>query len=120
ATRLSAEEVGVEALGWVTPNRLIGKALVDFIEDKQNIALRAPAKLASFTVTADGVEAVVETDKPETFKARLLIAADGAQSEVRKQLGIGAERTEYDQAAVVCNVRVERPESETAYERFAD
>src|SRR6185503_20324348 len=38
ATRLSAEEVGVEALGWVTPNRLIGKALMDFVADKKNIA----------------------------------------------------------------------------------
>ncbi len=121
ATRLHADEAGVEALGWVTPNRLIGKALIDFISGKDNIAIHAPAKLISFKTGADGVEAVVEAEgKQTTLKARLLVAADGAQSEVRKGLGIGAEKTDYAQTAVVCNVRVQHPVAETAYERFAD
>jgi 2-octaprenyl-6-methoxyphenol hydroxylase len=120
ATRLSAEEAGVEALGWVTPNRLIGKALMEFIAGKPNITLHAPAKLQSFTADATGVAAVIEADKPLTLKAKLLIAADGAQSEVRRQLGIGGEKWDYAQTAVVCNLRVERPEAETAFERFAD
>jgi 2-octaprenyl-6-methoxyphenol hydroxylase len=120
ATRLSAEEAGVEALGWVTPNRLIGKALMEFIAAKPGITVHAPAKLQSFNADTRGVEAVIEAEKPLTLKAKLLIAADGAQSEVRRQLGIGAERADYAQTAIVCNVRVERPEAETAFERFAD
>ncbi len=120
ATRLSAEEAHVEALGWVTPNRLIGKALMEFIAGKPNITVHAPAKLQSFTADAQGVAAIIEAEKPLTLKAKLLIAADGAQSEVRRQLGIGGEKWDYAQTAVVCNVRVERPEAETAFERFAD
>jgi 2-octaprenyl-6-methoxyphenol hydroxylase len=120
ATRLSAEEAGVDALGWVTPNRLIGKALMEFIASKSNISVLAPAKLQSFKVDANGVEAVVEAGRSLSLKAKLLIAADGAQSEVRRQLGIGGEKWDYAQTAVVCNVRVERPEAETAFERFAD
>jgi len=120
ATRLSAEEAGVEALGYVTPNRLIGKALMEFIAGKPNISVFAPAKLGSFTLEADGVSAGIEADKPMALKARLLIAADGAQSEVRQKLGIAGEKWDYAQTAVVCNVRVERPEAETAFERFAD
>lgn len=120
ATRLSAEEADVEALGWVTPNRLIGKALMEFIAGKPNITVHAPAKLQSFTADSKGVEAVIEAEKPLTLKAKLLIAADGAQSEVRRQLGIGGEKWDYAQTAVVCNVRVERPETETAFERFAE
>jgi 2-octaprenyl-6-methoxyphenol hydroxylase len=120
ATRLSADEAGVDALGWVTPNRLIGKALMEFIAAKSNITVHAPAKLQSFTADATGVAAIIEAEKPLTLKAKLLIAADGAQSEVRRQLGIGGERWDYAQTAVVCNLRVERPEVETAFERFAD
>jgi 2-octaprenyl-6-methoxyphenol hydroxylase len=120
ATRLSAEEAGVDALGWVTPNRLIGKALMEFIASKPNITVHAPAKLQSFVAHTDEVEAVIEADKPLTLRAKLLVAADGAQSEVRRQLGIGGERWDYAQTAVVCNVRVERPTAETAFERFAD
>jgi 2-octaprenyl-6-methoxyphenol hydroxylase len=121
ATRLSAEEAGVDALGYVTPNRLIGKALMDFIAGKENIRLLAPAKLISFVAHTDRVEAVVETDGNQlALKARLLIAADGAQSEIRRQLGVGTDRTDYAQTAIVCNLRAERPEAETAFERFAD
>jgi 2-octaprenyl-6-methoxyphenol hydroxylase len=121
ATRLSAEEAGVEALGYVTPNRLIGKALMDFIVGKDNIRLLAPAKLISFVAHTDEVEAVVEAEGNQVaIKARLLIAADGAQSEIRAKLGVAADKTDYAQTAIVCNVRVERPEAETAFERFAD
>lgn len=120
ATRLSAEEAGVEALGYVTPNRLMGKALMEFIAGKQNIRLLAPAKLKSFTADASGVVAEVEAEQPLTIKAPLLIAADGAQSEIRAKLGVGAEKIDYAQTAIVCNLRVERPEAETAFERFAE
>ncbi|HEY1991376.1 MAG TPA: FAD-dependent monooxygenase, partial [Gammaproteobacteria bacterium] len=119
ATRLTAEEAGVDALGYVTPNRLIGKALVEFIAGRDNIRLLAPAKLKSFSADATGVLAEIEAEQALTVEARLLIAADGAQSEIRARLGVAAERTEYSQTAVVCNVRVERPEAETAFERFA-
>ena len=120
ATRLTAEEAGVDALGHVTPNRLIGKALLEFMAGKQNIRLLAPAKLKSFTTDSSAVLAEIETEQPITIKARLLVAADGAQSEIRAKLGVTAERTDYAQTAIVCNLRVERPEPETAFERFAD
>ncbi|HEX7965391.1 MAG TPA: 2-octaprenyl-6-methoxyphenyl hydroxylase [Gammaproteobacteria bacterium] len=120
ATRLSADEARVEALGWVTPNRLIGKALMEFIASRDNIRLLAPAKLKSFSAEADHVQAEIEAEQPLTARARLLIAADGAQSEIRAKLGVAADRTDYAQTAIVCNVRVERPEPETAFERFAD
>ena len=120
ATRLTADEAHVEALGWVTPNRLIGKALVEFIAGKENIRVLAPAKLRSFSAETAGVRAEIEADQPLTLTAKLLIAADGAQSEIRAKLGVAADKTDYAQTAIVCNVRVERPESETAFERFAD
>ena len=120
ATRLSADEAGVDALGFVTPNRLIGKALMDFIAGKENIRLLAPAKLKSFSADADGVRAEIEAEQPIGIEAKLLIAADGAQSEIRAKLGVAADKTDYAQTAIVCNVRVERPEAETAFERFAD
>ena len=120
-TRLHADEVGVDALGYVTPNRVIGKALMDFIADKSNITLHAPAMLKSFQVTSGDVTAEVEAGSSvSTLTAKLLIAADGAQSEVRRQLGIGGQKWDYAQSAVVCNVCVERPEADTAFERFVD
>jgi len=118
-TRLHAAEAGVEALGYVTPNRAIGRALVEFIAGRSNVEMLAPAKLESFTLDADGVEAVVEAGGKRRLRAPLLVAADGARSEIRRQLGVEGETWDYGQTAIVCNLRVEHPEGETAFERFA-
>ena len=120
ATRLHAEEARVDALGYVMPNRTIGQALSEFIAARNNIEMLAPAKLESFSLGEQGVEAVIDAGGKRTLKAKLLVAADGARSEVRRQLGIGSESVDYAQTAIVCNVRVEHPEAETAFERFAD
>jgi len=120
ATRLHAEEARVDALGYVMPNRAIGQALSEFIAAKDNLSMLAPAKLESFTLDEQGVEAIIDAGGKRTLKAKLLIAADGARSEVRRQLGIGSESVDYEQTAIVCNVRVEHPQAETAFERFAD
>jgi 2-octaprenyl-6-methoxyphenol hydroxylase len=93
---------------------------MEFIAGRDNIRLLAPAKLKSFSTDAGHVQAEIEAEQPLTVRARLLIAADGAQSAIRAKLGVAADRTDYAQTAIVCNVRVERPEPETAFERFAD
>ncbi|HEV7164097.1 MAG TPA: 2-octaprenyl-6-methoxyphenyl hydroxylase [Gammaproteobacteria bacterium] len=119
-TRLHAEEARVDALGYVVPNRAIGRALGEFIAAQKNIEMLAPAKLESFTLGETGVEAVIEAGGKRSLKAKLLVAADGARSEVRGKLGIAGETVDYAQTAIVCNVRVEHPQAETAFERFAD
>ena len=120
ATRFNAAEMQVDALGYVVPNRVLGRVLSEFLAPQQNVTLLAPAKLQSFELKRDGVEATVDMQGPRNISARLLIAADGAHSQVRKQLGIAADVWEYGQTAVICNVAVERPQTDLAYERFTD
>ena len=110
----------MDALGYVVPNRAVGRALGEFIAAQKNIEMLAPAKLQSFSLGETGVEAVIEAGGRRSLKATLLVAADGARSEVRSKLGIGGETVDYAQTAIVCNVRVEHPQAETAFERFAD
>ena len=50
--------------------------------------------------------------------ARLVAAADGAQSSVRTLLGIAADTRDYRQHAIVSAVRLSRPHQGVAYERF--
>ncbi|MGH8283010.1 MAG: 2-octaprenyl-6-methoxyphenyl hydroxylase [Gammaproteobacteria bacterium] len=119
-TRLHAKEMGVEALGYVVPNRVIGMALSGFLPRHKNITFMAPAKLVRVQTQSDHVMATLETGGAQTIKTRLLVAADGAKSEIRKQLGISAKVRNYGQSAVICNVSVERPQAETAFERFTD
>src|SRR5690242_4934401 len=50
--------------------------------------------------------------------ARLIVGADGAQSFVRREAGIGARESEYGQAALVANFRCARPHGNTARQWF--
>lgn len=117
-TRLQARELGVEALGYVVPNRAIGAALLGFLSQRPGVELLAPAKVTAAASAAGHVTAAVAGDDERQVRARLLIVADGAHSGLRKQLGIQARAHDYRQNAVVCNVSVERPEPGTAFERF--
>lgn len=117
--RLTAADHGVEALGYVVPNRVIGAALWKHLQSSR-LTVRAPARADAFDITPDAVrfQVVSETGAVEHVSARLLVAADGAQSTVREAAGIPASVEDYRQLAIVANVMAERPNDGTAYERF--
>jgi 2-octaprenyl-6-methoxyphenol hydroxylase len=48
------------------------------------------------------------------------VAADGAASAVRDMIGISAQRTDYDQVAVIGNLLPEKPLNNRAFERFTE
>ena len=118
--RLEAAEQGIEAFGYVAPNRSIGAALWRALTEAPRLTLQAPARAEGLAVTEDSVRfALVNgAGPPIPVRARLLVAADGAHSQVRAAAGIAAQTVDYDQIAVVANVGSERPHAGCAYERF--
>lgn len=117
--RLDAREQGVEAFGYVAANRIIGSALWNRLAGSPSIERRAPARLEAIDVGAEHVELTLQRDGgPERVTARLVVAADGADSAVRRAAGIDARVKEYEQVALVANVRADQPHDGTAYERF--
>jgi 2-octaprenyl-6-methoxyphenol hydroxylase len=120
-TRLRREQQGVPALGYVATARVLGKTLLDQLDRLQNVRTLAPAQLIDFQVHDDGVSTrLMLEDRTLECSARLLVAADGAQSSVRDQLGIHSSRRDYGQTAVIANVTAERGHENVAYERFTD
>ena len=120
-TRLHREQEGVPALGYVVTARVLGKTLLDRLARLDNVQVLAPAQLIDFKVSAHGVAAeLMQEDTTARYSARLLVAADGAQSSVRDQLGIQAARRDYGQTAVIANVTTEVAHRNVAYERFTD
>lgn len=117
--RFSAAEAGLEALGYNVPLRAIGAALLARMNALPNLELLQPAKLVALRSGEQAVELEVEAaGGTRTLSARLVAAADGARSAVRELLGIGAERRDYGQHAIVSAVRLSRPHRGVAYERF--
>jgi 2-octaprenyl-6-methoxyphenol hydroxylase len=120
-TRLHREQQGVPALGYVATARVLGKTLLDRLGRLPNVRTLAPAQLIDFQVRADGVSTrLMLADQTLECSTRLLVAADGAQSSVRDQLGIHSSRRDYGQTAVIANVTAGRGHENIAYERFTD
>ena len=119
-TRLHAAELGMDALGYVLPNRVIGAALNGFLAQQPNLQILAPAKVTSVNLQSQHATVTVAGKRERQVTTRLLIAADGAQSEIRQQLGIRARVWDYGQSALICNLSVERSQAGCACERFTD
>lgn len=117
---LDRREEGVEALGYVVEARALGAALLARLPTLPGVDVLCPARLETVTVTPAAVRAVIRfsDDRLEELQAGVLVAADGANSPVREQLGVAALRWDYDQHAVIANVTPTRPHANVAYERF--
>ena len=120
ATRLSAEKEKVPALGYLVESRILGKQLYDALTDS-NVDIIAPATVTQLKETDSGLQVTLLKGKEETqLSTKLLIASDGTQSKVRELSGVGVNRSEYQQAAVITNVSTEKSHNNQAFERFTD
>jgi 2-octaprenyl-6-methoxyphenol hydroxylase len=120
-TRLRREQEGVPALGYVATARTLGKVLAQGMQALDCVELLAPAHLLGFEIDDSGVRAEIDCQGDVMrCSARLLVAADGAESAIREQLGIETSRRDYEQTAVIANVSTDRPHNNVAYERFTD
>jgi 2-octaprenyl-6-methoxyphenol hydroxylase len=118
-SHIDAEEQGVEALGYVVINRVLGGVLQATL-DEQDIDVFCPARIVDVELGPDAAHASVQSESGErnTLSCALLVAADGANSAVRDMLGITARQSSYEQRAVIGNLLTERPVDNVAYERF--
>jgi 2-octaprenyl-6-methoxyphenol hydroxylase len=83
--------------------------------EKAGVTL-VPQSVSDFKADIDGIEA--ELSDGTSMQARLLVAADGGQSKLRKKAGISFYGWTYDQSAIVGTITHERPHEGRAIEHF--
>lgn len=105
--------VGDEPFGWIIEARSVRVALNQALADS-NVIVRAPAE-AQVTRTAQ--EALVQIGD-ECFTTQLVVAAEGRQSPLRNQAGIGVTKLPYKQTAVIFAIAHEMPHNNVALEHF--
>jgi 2-polyprenyl-6-methoxyphenol hydroxylase-like FAD-dependent oxidoreductase len=89
--RLDARSMDQDALGYVVPNRVLGRELWQVLSSASRVTSCMPARLTGLEVCDSLARLVVEQQGAmRQLQARLVVAADGAQSMVRGVAGLGA------------------------------
>ena len=112
---LSAFEAGVPQLAWIGESNLIEYTL-DQASRFQNKLERITDVIEKIEVDANG--GTLHLKNGGAIRAQLIIAADGANSPIRSELGIAASEESYSQSAVVANWTCTYPHLETAFQWF--
>lgn len=120
-SHIDAAEQGVDALGHVVINRVLGEVLRRRIAAVDGLDWICPGRVTGVETSSDGAVIDVAGEGGERkLTCRLLVAADGANSAVRGMLGIDASRVDYRQTAIVGNVLPDIAPANRAFERFTD
>ncbi|MGP8291163.1 2-octaprenyl-6-methoxyphenyl hydroxylase [Vreelandella zhanjiangensis] len=115
ATRLSAQELGVDALGHVIPNAWMGRVLHRHLRTLP-VEWYCPAKVDKLSPEANGHH--LRLSDGSELRAALTVLADGGRSGLKEQLGISSRRNSYEQTALIAHVGISQPHQGVAYERF--
>jgi len=115
--RIDAAEQGLAAMGYVVPNRELGRTLWPRLAASTNVRVFCPATVSQITPGESGVRLEI-LDAGTAIDAKLVVAADGVHSAVRRAFGVDAQTRDYEQTAVITTVLPQRFHEHVAYERF--
>jgi len=100
----------------IVGNAELLRALLSVLKDKPDLTFIAPDSVESFTVTAGAVE--ISLRSAATLQAKLLIAADGQNSALRRMAGIQTAVWPSNKVGIVATVEIERPHQGVARQHF--
>ncbi|MFE1812147.1 2-octaprenyl-3-methyl-6-methoxy-1,4-benzoquinol hydroxylase [Metapseudomonas otitidis] len=117
AIHFSAASVHADVLGHIVENRVVQDALLEPLHDS-GIGLMPNARLEHLRHSGD--DWLLTLVDGRQLRAPLVIAADGANSAVRRLAGCATREWDYLHHAIVTSVRCEQPHRRTAWQRFTD
>ncbi len=112
---LSAFEAGTPQLAWIGESNLI-EHTIDQASRFQNKLERITDVVVKIDVDTNG--STLHLKNGGSIHTQLVVAADGANSPLRNELGISASEESYSQSAVVANWLCTYPHLETAFQWF--
>lgn len=110
------QSVGKSELGFIIENAIIQHSLLECYSLYPNIDFLCPFKPEK--ISKEPTKIIIANETGQTLSTQLLIAADGADSWVRKEVGIEIKNRDYLHSAIVTTVKTEKPHQMTAWQRF--
>ncbi len=107
-----------DELGAIVENSALQYALWQSLGGASDVSLMTGQQLQKLSVGEGG--AFILTEQGEPIMGRLVVAADGAHSKVRKTLDLPLTQWDYGHHALVATIRCERPHQQQARQIFSD
>ena len=114
----SAYETGVSELGFILESSLMACELWENVKRQGNLTLFCPGSPQRIEIREDA--ALLGLSDGSTLSARLVVAADGRDSWLRRSCGLEAIDTQYNEKGVVANFECEKPHRGRAFQWFSD
>ncbi len=119
--KLYPQHLGTETLGYAASHQVLLSALQAKLQAANNVTVLCPAQVVAIDYQATGAAITIATpdaDAPQSIRASLVIAADGAKSTLRERAGIETSGWNYWQSCVTATIVPTKPHQSVAYERF--
>ncbi len=111
-----AAELKLPRLGYMVENNVLQLALWQALEAHPEVTLRMPASLKSLHSHESGY--LLTLDSGDELAVKLVVGADGANSQVRQMAGIGVHAWQYQQSCMLITVQCENTPGESTWQHF--
>jgi len=115
-TEFNAQDIGQSHLGHIIENDIVQLALHETMAELAQITLFCPDHIINMNLEEE--EKQLELAQHGKLSAKLVIGAEGAQSQVREQANLGQFREQYEQQAFVCTVEYQGQQEDITWQSF--
>lgn len=116
AIHFAATDVGATALGHIVEAQLTMSVLAGLVSAVPTIHNRWNTKVVGCTFDAERAE--LECDDASSISAELVVAADGARSNIREIAAMRTRQWRYQQNAIVATVELDQGHGATCWQAF--
>jgi 2-octaprenylphenol hydroxylase len=111
-------DVAQNNLGHIVELSALEASINRAMASHKNIQLWRDCRAENFALQGNQID--VQLHAHRRLQAKLLIAADGAQSALREAAQIDVTEHDYQHHALVAQIHCEKPHQQTAYQRFTE
>jgi 2-octaprenyl-6-methoxyphenol hydroxylase len=111
--RFACDEIGLDVFGYNIDNRTLIAALEERAAELSSLTRFDDEAV---TISPDDADIDIQTRAGQSLTARLVVGADGRQSQCRQAAGIEVNRRALDQAALTFNISHSRPHRDISTE----
>lgn len=113
-----ADSLGLPELGFMVENRVLQLALWQECEKYANLERVCPTQLTHLYQSQESKQWVISLDDGRELHAKLVVGADGANSQVRKLAGIGSRGWQYRQSCMLITVQTSESQQDKTWQQF--